>query len=80
MDLLLCRDPSVPPPPHRACPRCRRPVHRVILGPCPSPPGPAYEPADMDTVTAMMAPPAHEPADADTIRRMAGLDPGMPAG
>jgi len=34
----------------------------------------------MDTVTAMMAPPAHEPADADTIRRMAGLDPGMPAG
>lgn len=45
---------------------------------------PAYEPADMGTVLAMMAPPppqgpACEPADAGTIRRMAGLDPVMPA-
>jgi hypothetical protein len=79
-EMLLCRDPSAPPPPRRLCDRCGRPLSRLILGPVPWAKGekpyqplaglrdfyertvrPSYEPADADTIRAMMAPPGAAP-------------------
>jgi hypothetical protein len=69
-EMLLCRDPSVPPPPRNLCARCGRPLSRLILGPVAKGFGnPAYEPADNGTIRRM-ALGAYEPANADTIRAM----------
>lgn len=76
MDLLLCRDPSVPPPPLRVCGRCGRGVRRVILGPVPRPEAPAYEPlAGIMDYYQRTVQTAYEPATNDTIFRMMG---GLP--